>query len=165
MKNHISLFIFAIALLSGPVSANDLSMTAVKTPWLPYRENIITFMYEHHLERMKKNYDEITFYDGLGRELDFAQSYGADRAGAIMAHHHLIEYDSLGRKEKQWLSTNTSFSYMSPEDLKGGVLWDYHDAGKRSYLQTNYESSPLNRITEQYGVGMLGEIILPVWNI
>lgn len=42
---------------------------------------------------------------------------------------------------------------MSPEDLKGGVLWDYHDAGKRSYLQTNYESSPLNRITEQYGVG------------
>lgn len=55
MKNHISLFIFAIALLSGPVSANDLSMTAVKmTPWLPYRENIITFMYEHHLERMKK---------------------------------------------------------------------------------------------------------------
>ena len=30
MKNHISLFIFAIALLSGPVSANDLSMTAVK---------------------------------------------------------------------------------------------------------------------------------------
>ena len=30
MKNHISLFIFAIALLSGPVSANNLSMTAVK---------------------------------------------------------------------------------------------------------------------------------------
>lgn len=54
MKNHISLFIFAIALLSGPVSANDLSMTAVKDTWLPYRENIITFMYEHHLERMKK---------------------------------------------------------------------------------------------------------------
>ena len=54
MKNHISLFIFAIALLSGPVSANDLSMTAVKDTLASYRENIITFMYEHHLERMKK---------------------------------------------------------------------------------------------------------------
>ena len=154
MKNHISLFIFAIALLSGPVSANDLSMTAVKDTLasIPGEHNYI-YVRTPLGEDEEKNYDEITFYDGLGRELDFAQSYGADRAGAIMAHHHLIEYDSLGRKEKQWLSTNTSFSYMSPEDLKGGVLWDYHDAGKRSYLQTNYESSPLNRITEQYGVG------------
>ena len=123
MKNHISLFIFAIALLSGPVSANDLSMTAVKDTLasIPGEHNYI-YVRTPLGEDEEKNYDEITFYDGLGRELDFAQSYGADRAGAIMAHHHLIEYDSLGRKEKQWLSTNTSFSYMSPEDLKGGVL-------------------------------------------
>ena len=83
MKNHISLFIFAIALLSGPVSANDLSMTAVKDTLasIPGEHNYI-YVRTPLGEDEEKNYDEITFYDGLGRELDFAQSYGADRAGA-----------------------------------------------------------------------------------
>lgn len=47
MKNHISLFIFAIALLSGPVSANDLSMTAVKDTLasIPGEHNYISQLY------------------------------------------------------------------------------------------------------------------------
>ncbi len=54
MKNHISLFIFAIALLSGPVSANDLSMTAVKDTLasIPGEHNYIYV--RTPLERMKK---------------------------------------------------------------------------------------------------------------
>ena len=92
MKNHISLFIFAIALLSGPVSANDLSMTAVKDTLasIPGEHNYI-YVRTPLGEDEEKNYDEITFYDGLGRELDFAQSYGADRAGAIMAALGLLQ--------------------------------------------------------------------------
>ena len=55
MKNHISLFIFAIALLSGPVSANDLSMTAVKDTLasIPGREHNYIYV-RTPLERMKK---------------------------------------------------------------------------------------------------------------
>ena len=151
MKKSIS-FIWVLTLLSGPVSASAFTAVKDTLPSIPGEHNYI-YVRTPLEENEEKNYDEITFYDGLGRELDFAQSYGADRTDIFIAHHHLIEYDSLGRKEKQWITAPTSFSYMAPEDLKNGILWDYHDAGKRSYLQTNYESSPLNRITEQYGVG------------
>ena len=151
MKKSIS-FIWVLTLLSGPVSASAFTAGKDTLPSIPGEHNYI-YVRTPLEANEEKNYDEITFYDGLGRELDFAQSYGADRTNIFMADHHLIEYDSLGRKEKQWITAPTSFSYMAPEDLKNGILWDYHDAGKRSYLQTNYESSPLNRITEQYGVG------------
>ena len=151
MKKSIS-FIWVLTLLSGPVSASAFTAVKDTLPSIPGEHNYI-YVRTPLEANEEKNYDEITFYDGLGRELDFAQSYGADRTNIFMAHHHLIEYDSLGRKEKQWITAPNSFSYMAPEDLKNGILWDYHDAGKRSYLQTNYESSPLNRITEQYGVG------------
>ena len=151
MKKSIS-FIWVLTLLSGPVSASAFTAVKDTLPSIPGEHNYI-YVRTPLEENEEKNYDEITFYDGLGRELDFAQSYGADRTDIFIAHHHLIEYDSLGRKKKQWITAPTSFSYMAPEDLKNGILWDYHDAGKRSYLQTNYESSPLNRITEQYGVG------------
>lgn len=151
MKKSIS-FIWALTLLSGPVSASAFTAVKDTLPSIPGEHNYI-YVRTPLEENEEKNYDEITFYDGLGRELDFAQSYGANRTAIFIADHHLIEYDSLGRKEKQWITAPTSFSYMAPEDLKNGILWDYHDAGKRSYLQTNYESSPLNRITEQYGVG------------
>ena len=97
MKKSIS-FIWVLTLLSGPVSASAFTAVKDTLPSIPGEHNYI-YVRTPLGEDEEKNYDEITFYDGLGRELDFAQSYGADRTDIFIAHHHLIEYDSLGRKE------------------------------------------------------------------
>jgi hypothetical protein len=67
MKNHISLFIFAIALLSGPVSANDLSMTACKDTLasIPGEHNFI-YVRTPIGEDEDSYFDELSFNYGLG---------------------------------------------------------------------------------------------------
>ena len=92
MKKSIS-FIWALTLLSGPVSASAFTAVKDTLPSIPGEHNYI-YVRTPLEENEEKNYDEITFYDGLGRELDFAQSYGANRTAIFIADHHLIEYDS-----------------------------------------------------------------------
>ncbi|WP_303208431.1 DUF6443 domain-containing protein [Bacteroides oleiciplenus] len=96
--------------------------------------------------------DEISYFDGLGRP--FQTVLKGVKAGSPSGSNlvTLQEYDAAGREVKNWLPIPTSNEYIDPATFKSGVIAEYSNDSRR-YNQTNYESSPLNRATEQYGPG------------
>ena len=107
-----------------------------------------------YLSSDKKNYvDNIQYYDGIGRPLQTV-SYGVKnnaQVGKSLAT--LQEYDDAGRESNSWLPTPIDGSYADAivfKNLAQGTT-GYNDA--KPYSQANYEASPLNRVTAQYGAG------------
>lgn len=92
-----------------------------------------------------KYVDQIQYVDGFGRP--FLQVNKADNIIAT-----LQEYDSAGREGKSWLPLPISSDYMEPTAIKA-QLSGYYENDSRPYSEPLYESSPLNRVVAQYGVG------------
>jgi len=65
----------------------------------------------------------------------------------------LIEYDNLNRKAKTWLPAEGTGSgdYTAPATVKQNAIDFYGDSNP--YSKPVYDGSPLNRVTERYGVG------------
>jgi RHS repeat-associated core domain len=92
----------------------------------------------------------VQYFDGLGRPSQTVQR-GITRQGADLVSG--IEYDDFGRQTRQWLPgavTGNNGAFVS--DF--GTPARNSNAGEsKPYTLTEYEPTPLNRITGQYGSG------------
>lgn len=95
--------------------------------------------------------DKINYFDGLGRPIQEIQR-GMNPEGKDLLF--IQEYDAYGREYRQWLPVNSGGNdarFRKIDDIKKSAKANYGDA--RPLTETVYENSPLNRVTEQYGVG------------
>ena len=93
--------------------------------------------------------DEIVYYDGLGRPFQTVKK------GITPSHQSVVslqEYDKVGHKSKSWLPVISASDYMGSADVISSAPGNYNN-DSRPYHQSVYESSPLNRIIQQYGTG------------
>lgn len=96
----------------------------------------------------------IQYLDGLGRPMQTIQK-GMSPLGADLVSY--TEYDGIGRQSKQWLpvpienNQGLSVAYATFKTAATGQTLYNSDA--RPYVETKYEPSPLNRVTEVFGAG------------
>ncbi|MDD2797225.1 MAG: DUF6443 domain-containing protein [Bacteroidales bacterium] len=96
--------------------------------------------------------DQIQYFDGLGRPVETIQK-GITSQGKDLVS--MIQYDGLGRDYKTWLpvpATGATGTYVDTTAFFGLKNTQYTSAEK-PYTLTEYEPSPLNRVTGQYGAG------------
>lgn len=124
-------------------------MTGKVYPQSSNRNYVLTRTYTNAGETTWQ--DKIDYFDGLGRPeqstLKRVSPLGHDLTT-------LQEYDSLDRKSNQWMSTviqNNNGQYVSPATIKSKAIAMYGDS--KPYAMPVYESSPLNRLREEYGAG------------
>jgi RHS repeat-associated protein len=109
--------------------------------------------------------ESITYFDGLGRP---KQQIGLRAGGAeedIITH---IEYDAIGRQEKEWLpyavaSNNGGYIATAKSDTQtfydARFLNEWNSGNEiNAYAQKHIEASPLNRILEQGAPGKKGKV-------
>lgn len=146
--------IFATTMAYGHTDTCGLAMLKVNNDTLYPATANRNYVFTRTMlsEDSEEYFDEIQFYDGLGREVERTQSDGSFSFGNLYKHY-LQEYDKMGRKEKQWLPATSGGAFVEPELYKNVILWPYNQGDKRLFSQTKYEESPLNRIVEQYGIG------------
>jgi len=95
--------------------------------------------------------DIIEYFDGLGRleQTIHKQVTPLNKDIAI-----LKEYDEFGRESAEWLpavSVNNG-AYVTPSSIKtGAVILNGND--QKPYTRIEYEISPLNKVTTQFGAG------------
>ena len=94
----------------------------------------------------------ISYFDGLGRQFQTVQKSVKNgvKTGNNLAT--LQEYDNAGRETNAWLPIVSSGDYTAPATFKSNASGNYGN-DSRPYNQTAYESSPLNRVAQQYGPG------------
>ena len=93
--------------------------------------------------------DEIVYYDGLGRPFQTVQKGITPSLKSLVS---LQEYDEAGRKSKSWLPVTSASDYVGSADVISSAPGNYNN-DSHPYHQPVYESSPLNRIIQQYGPG------------
>lgn len=93
--------------------------------------------------------DEIVYYDGLGRPFQTVQKGITPSLQSLIS---LQEYDEVGRKGKSWLPVTSASHYMGSADVISSAPGNYNN-DSHPYHQPVYESSPLNRVIQQYGPG------------
>jgi RHS repeat-associated protein len=94
----------------------------------------------------------IQYFDGLGRPIQTVQK-AITRAGKDLLN--LIEYDGIGRDYKHWLpapATSNTGAFVSATDFTGLANTQY-TSSEKPYAITDFEPSPLNRVTGKYGAG------------
>ena len=94
---------------------------------------------------------QIRYFDELGRPIETVLKAYTPLSKDLIS---TIVYDGVGREWQQWLpapSDNSDGSYMDVETFKGTQQSFYADP--KPFAQTNYEPSPLNRVTGQIGAG------------
>lgn len=94
----------------------------------------------------------IQYYDGLGRSSELLQLHASPEGKHIAIFN---EYDGLGREVRKWLPYPVipyNNDYVPAGILKDGILNIYNDT--KPYSLNEYEPSPLNRFSKQYGPGM-----------
>jgi len=93
----------------------------------------------------------VQYFDGLGRPMETVQR-GITPTGKDLVT--LTEYDGVGREYRQWLPVTSTGSgaYVAPATITGNSTTLYGGDAK-PYATTNFESSPLNRVTGKYGAG------------
>ena len=96
--------------------------------------------------------DNIQYYDGLGRPFQSVERayMGGTQTGSILAT--LQEYDTMGRESNTWLPIGITGSYLAPAAFRSNAPGSY-GSDARPYSQSVYESSPLDRLTENYRPG------------
>jgi len=104
-----------------------------------------------------KNYlDQIQYYDVFGRSVETVQKAQSSKDGNTWVDLvNLTEYDGFGREYKHWLPLPTSGKtgmYVPPTDFYGLANVEYGNSEK-PYSTTDFEPSPLNRVTGKYGAG------------
>ena len=94
--------------------------------------------------------DNVVYYDGLGRSFQTVQKgiTPTDKKNLIT----LQEYDALGREGNAWLPVKSDSAYLQPATFKTHAPGSY-SSDAYPYSRPVYESSPLNRIVQQYGPG------------
>lgn len=128
---------------------------------------ISTTYYELHRDRGKQNYVmsrtytqangsdsrvNIDYFDGLGR-LSNSVRVGASPSGLDIVTRQ--DYDSFGRRSREWLPRVSGYSngkYLMPKEFES-LSSDIYNHDTHPYSMPVYESSPLNRVVEQYGPG------------
>jgi len=110
-----------------------------------------------------KNYiDKIDYYDGLGRLTQTVYKNVTPNNADLVVQQ---EYDKVGRLEKTWLPAVASgnngaflpFSTYREKSMNTYNTTTYHSLSHKDsipYSKLVYESSPLNRVLEEYGPGM-----------
>ncbi|MCD7972133.1 MAG: DUF6443 domain-containing protein [Candidatus Azobacteroides sp.] len=94
--------------------------------------------------------ETIRYFDGLGRPVQEVMTGFTPGNTDLVT---MVEYDMAGREYKSWLPMNastTSGIYRSPADMKTRTFLYGNDS---IYSRTEYEHSPLGRVTEEYGPG------------
>ncbi|WP_339695985.1 DUF6443 domain-containing protein [uncultured Marixanthomonas sp.] len=93
--------------------------------------------------------NDITYYDGLGRPIQQIAAHQGGTGGDLITH---IEYDALGRQEKEFLPYPRSNSSL---DFESGVLGSSSTfyGTQNPYSQKKFEESPLNRVLKQAAPG------------
>ncbi|MDD4993092.1 MAG: DUF6443 domain-containing protein [Paludibacter sp.] len=95
--------------------------------------------------------DVIQYFDGLGRPVETVQKGVTPTGGDLV---YLTEYDGVGREYKKWLPIVWgNGAYVTPTTITGGSPKSYYNYDMKIYETIEYENSPLNRITGQYGAG------------
>lgn len=92
--------------------------------------------------------DLIDYYDGLGRPCESVEK-GITPSGKDLVSK--TDYDSYGREYKTWLPISNSGSGNYVNDVSSLSSQQYADS--YGFAQTNYENSPLERITSKCGPG------------
>lgn len=97
----------------------------------------------------------IQYFDGLGRPMQTVLKGQSLKNGAWVDLVNYTEYDGVGREYKQWLpaaATTATGEYVSPTEFSSLSNSQYASEA-RPYVETKYEPSPLNRVTEVFGAG------------
>ncbi|HLP04034.1 MAG TPA: DUF6443 domain-containing protein, partial [Paludibacter sp.] len=96
----------------------------------------------------------IQYFDGLGRPTETVQKGITPTGKDLVA---LTEYDGVGREYLHWLPVANAGSgaYVDAATFKTNAGSFYSTVANDSYpyTTTEYEASPLNRVTGQYGAG------------
>ena len=97
--------------------------------------------------------DKVEYFDGMGRREEIVLAEASPLEYDIAS---LMEYDTFGRLEKQWLQAEVwsgeCGAYISPETLKQRIRVT-NSKDSIPYQLTKYEQSPLDRPLEVYGPG------------
>lgn len=94
----------------------------------------------------------VQYFDGLGRPIQTVQR-GITPTMQDLAT--LTEYDGAGRENIQWLPVpiaGNNGAYVDSAVFKTEAS-NHHGSSEKPYNTIIYESSPLNRIIEQFGAG------------
>ncbi|GHT53762.1 hypothetical protein FACS189446_1990 [Bacteroidia bacterium] len=119
----------------------------VATPLYPQSDNQNYIVNQTYTSTTAHN-DVIQYYDGLGRPIQTVRKQFTPGGNDLVAR---IEYDSFGRQSKTWLPAPNSNS-NGAFDGSTNVASSYGN-DTCAFSETKYESSPLNRVDEQYGPG------------
>ena len=96
---------------------------------------------------------KIIYYDDMGREEQTVIVGGSPTGGSIVSAK---DYDEYGREKRLWLqgavSGNSIGNYTNRTTLENNIS-SSNDNDAKPYSLTQYELSPLNRPTVQYGPG------------
>jgi len=94
----------------------------------------------------------IQYFDGLGRPMQTVQKAITPSGKDLV---NFTEYDAVGRDYKHWLpapATGNTGASVNSDDFTGLANTQY-TSSEKPYTTTEFESSPLNRVTGQYGAG------------
>ena len=97
---------------------------------------------------------QIQYFDGLGRPIETVMKAFTPSGKDLVS---TIVYDGAGREWQQWLpapSANSDGSFVDVESFKN-TQKSFYNNDLKPYAQTNYEASPLNRVTGELGAGEL----------
>jgi hypothetical protein len=96
----------------------------------------------------------IQYFDGLGRPVQTVQRNITPASLGRKDLATYTEYDGAGRESRQWLPaviSGNNGAFVSFSSFSNNATNTYADS--RAYNETQYEPSPLNRVTSQYGSG------------
>jgi len=94
----------------------------------------------------------IQYIDGLGRQVETVQKAITPSGKDLI---NIIEYDGIGREYRHWSpapAAGSTGDYVNLADFTTNVTTQYGSA-EQPYTTTEFEPSPLNRVTGQYGAG------------
>lgn len=92
----------------------------------------------------------IQYYDGLGRPIETVQKAISPTGADLVSG---IEYDGFGRDYRHWLPASVSGSNGAYVSNFGALAVSTNGGDSKPYATTNFELSPLNRVTGKYGAG------------
>jgi len=97
----------------------------------------------------------IQYFDGLGRPVETVQKALSSKDGTTWVDLvNMTQYDAFGREYKHLLpapATGNTGAFVDSTGFAGLSSTQY--AGEKPYSTTEFEPSPLNRVTGQYGAG------------
>lgn len=94
----------------------------------------------------------VDYYDGLGYPIEKVKVRATPSKSDLV---YLLEYDSFGRKHKEWLpavQSTQNGAFFTPSQVRNDAS-SSHGNDNMPYSTTFYEDSPLNRVVAESGPG------------